>query len=321
MEDLTRILVTGGAGFIGTGLLRRLLQEQTEKRLEIRALDVRPNRVGGYTSIQGDILDVPVLEQAMKDCDIVVHLAAFLGVRLSDRDRLKCLETNITGTRNVLDACLANDVRKLIFTSSSEVYGENGTEPFSETSPLCPKSVYAVSKLAGEEYIQAYATRYGFDYSILRPFNVYGPDQSEEFVIPRFVRAAIEGRPPQVYGSGQQVRAFCSVDDFVEGLTLALFSPEANGEVINLGNDTEGITILELGRKIVALSDNRGPIPELVPYEKADRTSERDVNWRVPYLQKAKRILGYTPKIDLDDGIFRFFESLKSTRVSGFPRP
>jgi nucleoside-diphosphate-sugar epimerase len=131
-------------------------------------------------------------------------------------------------------------------------------------------------------------------------------------VIPRFVRAAIEGRPPLVYGTGQQVRAFCFVDDIVEGLTLTLFSPDANGEVFNLGNDSGFISILDLGHKIVALSKNRGPAPQLVPYEKADRTSERDVIWRVPQIQKAKQVLSYAPKVGLDDGIFRFFNSMKT---------
>lgn len=312
MAAVTRILVTGSAGFIGTALVRRLLQERTRKPLEVHAFDIRPTEVGECRSFQGSILDPADLERAMQGCDMVVHLAAFLGVKMSDQHRLKCLETNVTGTKNVLDACLANSVRKLIFTSSSEVYGENGVSPFSETSPLRPKSVYAVSKLAGEEYVKAYAIHYGLDYSILRPFNVYGPGQTEEFVIPRFVRAAIEGRPPLVYGTGQQVRAFCSVDDIVEGLTLSLFSPNANGEVFNLGNDSGFISILELGHKIVALSKNRGLAPQLVPYEKADRTAERDVNWRVPQIQKAKQVLSYTPKVELDDGLFRFFNSVKA---------
>ena len=312
MAAPTRIFVTGGAGFIGTALLRRLLQERTMKHLEVRAFDIRPARVEECVSIQGSILDPPSLERAMRGCDMVVHLAAYLGVRLSDRDRLKCLDLNVVGTRNVLDACLANGVRKLVFTSSSEVYGENGPTPISETSPLKPKSVYAVSKLAGEEYVKAYATHHGLDYSILRPFNVYGPGQTEEFVIPRFVRAAIEGKPPLVYGNGQQVRAFCSVDDFVEGLTLALFSADANGEVFNLGNDSGSISILELGHKIVALSSKRGPDPELVPYEKSDRTSERDVLWRVPRIQKAKQVLGFAPKVSLDDGIFRVLNGVNA---------
>lgn len=312
MVAVTRILVTGSAGFIGTAFVRRLLQERTKKHLEVRAFDVRPTQVEECSSIQGSILDPPCLERAMQGCDMVVHLAAYLGVRLSDRNRLKCLDINITGTKNVLDACVANGVRKLIFISSSEVYGENGASPVSETSSLRPQSVYAVSKLAGEEYVKAYATQYGFDYTILRPFNVYGPGQTAEFVIPRFVRAAIEGRAPLVYGTGQQVRAFCSVDDIVEGLTLTLFSPDATGEVFNLGNDSEFISILDLGHKIVALSKNRGPAPQLVPYEQSDRTLERDVIWRVPQIQKAKQVLSYAPKVGLDDGIFRFFNSMKT---------
>ena len=308
---MARIFVTGGAGFIGTALVRRLLREREKGPLEVRAFDLEPTRVEGCEAVQGSILDPTALARAMRGCEGVVHLAAFLGVQRSDRDPLRCLDVNVTGTRNVLEACVSNGVRKVVFTSSSEVYGENGHAPVSEASILRPISVYAVSKLTGEEYVRAYAARYGFDYTILRPFNVYGPGQSEEFVIPRFVRAAIEGRAPLVYGTGQQVRTFCSVDDIVEGLTLALFSPEAAGHVFNLGNDTGHISILELGRKIVALSNLRGPAPRLVPYEQADRTPERDVMWRVPEIRKAKRALNYSPKVSLDEGISRCLDSMK----------
>jgi nucleoside-diphosphate-sugar epimerase len=307
-----RVFVTGGAGFIGSALVRRLLRERERESLEVRAFDLEPTRVEECEAVQGSILDPPALARAMRGCEWVVHLAAFLGVQRSDRDPLRCLDVNVAGTKNVLEACVSNAVRKVIFASSSEVYGENGPAPLSEESSLKPVSVYAVSKLTGEEYVRAYAARHGFDYTILRPFNVYGPGQSEEFVIPRFVRAAIEGRPPFVYGTGQQVRTFCSVDDIVEGLTLALFSPDAAGQVFNLGSDTGHISILDLGRKIVALSNSRGPAPRLVPYEEADRPLERDVMWRVPRIQKAKEVLSYAPKVSLDEGISRCLDSVKS---------
>ena len=293
--------------------MRRLLREREKEPLEVHAFDLQPTRVEECVALQGSILDLPALTQAMRGCDTVVHLAAYLGVRRSDQDRLQCLDVNVTGTKNVLEACVANAVNKVVFTSSSEVYGDNGATPVSETSVLRPRSVYAVSKLAGEEYVKAYAARYGFGYTILRPFNVYGPGQREEFVIPRFLRAAIEGRAPLVYGTGQQVRAFCSVDDIVEGLTLALFSPDAAGEVFNLGNDAGLISMLDLGHKIVAVCRSRGPAPRLVPYEQADRPLERDVIWRVPQIEKAKRVLSYAPKVTLDVGLARCVGSLKTS--------
>jgi len=307
-----RVFVTGSAGFIGAALVRRLLRERSQGSLEVRGFDLEPTAVEGCTVFRGDVLDPASLASAMRGCDTVVHLAAYLGVMRSEKDPRRCLDVNITGTRNVLEACAANGARRVVFASSSEVYGENGAVSISETSPLRPNSVYAVSKLAGEEYVKAYATRCGFDFTILRPFNVFGPGQSEEFVIPRFVRAVIEGRSPLVYGDGQQVRAFCSVEDIVEGLTLALFSPDAAGEVFNLGNDAGLISILDLGRKIAALSRNGGPAPQLVPYEQADRTRERDILWRVPQIGKASRILKYAPRVTLDDGISRCFYSVQA---------
>lgn len=319
---MARVFVTGGAGFIGKAFVSRLLRDHGSQPFEVRAFDLLPARVEGCVAFQGDILDPAALARAMRGCEWVVHLAAFLGVQRSDRDPLRCLEVNVAGTKNVLDACAANAVRKVIFASSSEVYGENGSAPLSEASSLKPVSVYAVSKLTGEEYVKAYATRYGFDYTILRPFNVYGPGQSEEFVIPRFVRAAIEGRPPLVYGTGKQVRAFCCVDDIVEGMILALCSPDASRHVFNLGNDTGLISIRELGQRIVALSGCGGPAPRLVPYDQADRPYEREVMWRVPQIEKARRVLTYAPSVGLDEGLLRCVEGLRaSTDVRGLSSP
>jgi nucleoside-diphosphate-sugar epimerase len=318
---MPRIFVTGSAGFIGAVLVHRLLRERERGVLEVRAFDLEPTAVDGCTALQGDVLDAAGVARAMAGCDTVVHLAAYLGVMRSDRDPGRCLDVNITGTRNVLEACVVNRVRRVVFVSSSEVYGENGTDPISETSSLRPNSVYAVSKLAGEEYVKAYATRHAFDFTVLRPFNAYGPGQTEEFVIPRFVRAVIEGRPPLVYGDGQQVRAFCSVDDIVEGVTLALFSPAAAGEVFNLGNDAGLVSILELGHKIAALSGNGKVAPRLVPYEQADRTRERDIFWRVPQILKAIRVLNYTPRVSLDEGIARCFDSVRALAKAQGPGP
>jgi len=307
---MPRVLVTGGSGFIGSALVRRLLREPTEEPLEIATLDLQPARVFGCHALQGCVLDPRSIERAMRGCDVVIHLAAYLGVQRSDSDRVRCLDVNITGTRNVLDACVASGVRRVVFASSSEVYGEYGKARVSEQSALRPGSVYAVSKLAGEEYVVGYAARHGFEHTILRLFNVCGPGQREEFVIPRFVRAVVEGRPPQVYGTGLQVRSFCSVEDICDGMTLALFSPRAVGEIFNLGNDAEAITILELARRVVTLARSRGPGPLLVPYEHADRPAERDVNWRVPEIGKARRLLSYEAKVGLDEEILRVLHAM-----------
>ncbi len=307
---MPKVLVTGGAGFIGTALVERLLREPASTPIEIRSLDIEPSRVAGCVDLRGSILDPAALDRAVSGCDLVIHLAAYLGVYRSDTDRVTCLDVNIAGTRNLLDACVAHGVGRVVFASSSEVYGEHDTTRVSETSPLKPESVYAVSKLAGEEYVRGYAQHHGFESTILRLFNVFGPGQREEFVIPRFVRAAIEGRPPTVYGTGRQVRAFCSVRDVVEGMTLALFSARAAGETFNLGNDAEAITIHELGARVVALAGTGGPGPELVSYDDADRPAERDINWRVPEVGKARRMLSYEAKVPLEEEISRVLHSM-----------
>jgi UDP-glucose 4-epimerase len=303
------VLVIGGAGFIGRALVQRLLHEPTREGLEVRTLDLEPVRIPDCVAFEGCILDPPAIDRAMRGCDAVVHLAAHLGVQRSDTDRVRCLEVNITGTRNVLAACAAHGVRRLVFASSSEVYGEYGTARVSETSAVSPGSVYAVSKLAGEEYVRGYAARHGFEHTILRLFNVFGPGQREEFVVPRFVRAAIDGRSPEVYGTGLQVRAFCSVQDIVQGMVLALFSPRAAGEIFNLGNDAEAITIRELALRVVALARRGGPQPVLVPYARADRPAERDINWRVPEIEKARRVLSYEAKVGLEEELLHVLQA------------
>lgn len=298
-----KVLVTGGAGFIGTALIQALKAEG----LSVRAIDVASIDEPGVEYIPGSILDRPLLFDAANGCDAIIHLAAMLGVRKTDSQPLRCLNVNIDGSVNVCEAALVNGIKRVIFSSSSEVYGDVSSGAISETSPLNPKSVYAVSKIAAEEYLKGHMQRYGFEPSIVRFFNVYGINQVAEFVLPRFVRMAMEGLPLTVYGDGKQVRSFCYMEDAARGVVKALLSSDAVGEVFNIGNDQEPISVTDLAQRVISVSGRDIPL-KYVQMEESDRKSSREIYMRRPDITKARTVLGYEPQVSLDEGIKRLFE-------------
>ena len=293
-----KVLVTGGNGLIGKSVVNALLK----KELSVRSMDLSKNSIKGIEHFVGSILDVNNVNQAVRGCDAVIHLAAKLGVKRTETHRLETLNLNIQGTVNILEACVKNDIKKVIFTSSSEVYGDQDVEFISETCHRNPKSIYGVTKLAAEEYLQAYNNYYGLDYTILRYFNVYGPGQVAEFVLPRFIKAVMDSESPTIYGDGSQIRSFCYVDDIARGTLLTLLSKKADSEVFNLGNDEDKITLLETAKKVIEIS-GKNLTPRLVPFNDADRTAGRDISKRIPDISKARKVLGYEPEVFLEEGI------------------
>lgn len=294
-----KVLITGGGGFIGSAVARYLI----EKGISVRTLDlVETNVDGNIEKIKGSILDNNIICEAVRGCDAVIHLAAMLGVRKTEVERIDCLNINVGGTVNLLEACVKDGIDKIVFASSSEVYGEPTVIPIREDNELKPKSVYAITKLASEEYIKAYHKRYGIKYAIVRFFNVYGIGQVAEFVLPRFVKAVLENKSPMVYGSGEQVRSFCYMDDAAEGVYRALTKEEANGEIFNIGNDKAYISVKDLAKKVIAISGKDLDI-NYVPMSDADRNESRDILYRQPDISKAQKYLGYSPQISLDEGI------------------
>jgi len=301
-----KVLVTGGNGLIGKSVVNILLQ----KDISVRSMDLAKNNVKGIEHFVGSILDVNNVNQAVRGCDAVIHLAAKLGVKRTETHRLETLNLNIQGTVNVLEACVKNNVNKVIFTSSSEVYGDQNVDLISETCHRNPKSIYGVTKLAAEEYLQAYNSYYDLDYTILRYFNVYGPGQVAEFVLPRFIKAVMESKSPIIYGDGSQIRSFCYVEDIARGTLLALLSKKANSEVFNLGNDGDKITILETAKKVIEIS-RKNLTPRLIPFNDADRTVGRDIKKRIPDISKARKVLDYEPEVFLEEGIKKVMEAGK----------
>ncbi len=302
------ILITGGTGFIGTTVAKEL-RSQGHK---VKLMDLSTKRKTDPNFYGGSILDPYRVSTVMRGCDYVVHLAAALGVRRTEARRLECLYINIEGTVNVLEACVKENVKKIVFSSSSETYGNQNKSPITEKSPVNPISNYATTKLVGEEYLRAYYENYHLKYSIVRFFNVYGEEQKDDFVIPKFVNSICEKKPPVIHGNGKQVRSFCYVSDAAKGIVAALFGENSTEEVFNIGNDQQPISMQELAEKIVSISGEKDIVPEFIPMEDSDRTKEREVFNRIPSIEKAKKMLNYHPEISLNEGICRVIEYKRS---------
>lgn len=298
-----RVLITGGIGLIGNALVK-LLQANG---YSINVLDMWDINQEGINYFKGSILEKDILIKAMDECDYVIHLAAILGVDNSTKRHLECLDVNIKGTRNVLDACVKKRVKKVIFSSSSETYGEPKQVPISESALLHPISEYGVSKVVGEEYVKAFFKEYGLNFSIARFFNVYGPIQTDNFVLPSFVRNAVLGKDLRVFGDGSQVRAFCYVEDAVRGILRMIELDEANGEIFNIGNSDAKTTILELAKTVLSIA-NSDKEPIVLGFGESTRSEDREIFQRIPDISKARRILGYEPQISLQEGIRKVYE-------------
>jgi UDP-glucose 4-epimerase len=304
-----RIFVTGGAGFIATTLARQLLDEN-----EIVAVDnLHRDALSGtdvaehpnLTFHQVDVLDAPLLADLARGATHVVHCAAIAGVDTVLESPVRTMRVNMIGTYNTLEAALAtrDSVERFLDFSTSEVFGTYAYK-VSETNVTTTGSVgdarwtYAVSKLAGEHMTHAYHEELGLPTVSVRPFNVYGPGQIGGGAIRAFIEAALAGRDLVVYGDGSQIRAWCYVDDMVEGIMLCLERPEAVGQSFNIGNARSAVTIYDLASRIKRLSGCPGEIV----FRPLGYT---DVELRIPNVDKARDLLGFEPAVELDEGLQR----------------
>jgi UDP-glucose 4-epimerase len=301
-----RILITGGAGFIGTHLAERLCRDNdlvlfdNYRRDSLSGLAVASHpRV---KVLRGDILEPASVATAVEGVDTILHLAAIAGVSSYYEMPLKTLQVNILGTVNLLEAAVKAGAKAFVHFSTSEVFGSmalNVTEEHPHgIGPTSDKRwVYATSKLAGENFTLRTGEQHGLHAVAVRPFNVYGPRQTGEGAISNFCRAALKGDPLTVYGDGSAIRAWCYVSDMVDAVLLALATPEASCQSFNIGNPREAETTNSLARRIAAL------IPGSTITRKEIQRSEVAV--RVPCIDKARRILGFAPTVDLDEGLRR----------------
>jgi UDP-glucose 4-epimerase len=306
-----RVLVTGGAGFIGSHLSETLLESGNEVwalddlstgRLEnLRTFERHPR----FRFLEASVLDASVVHGLVAQCDRVFHLAAAVGVKYVLENPLRSLLTNIRGTEVVLEACAQHKRRVLLF-SSSEVYGKGVTVPFAEDDDRVMGPThklrwsYACGKAVDECVAQAYFEQQQLPVTVVRCFNTCGPRQTGAYgmVIPNMVMRALRNEPILVYGDGQQSRCFSAVSDVVRGTLMLADCPEAIGQIFNIGTDQE-ITVNALAARIRDLSGSRSEI-ELVPYEQIYGRSFEDMRRRVPDLAKIRRFVGYTPQVGLD---------------------
>jgi len=305
-----RTVVTGGAGFIGSHLVERLLSSGAEVTIIDNFLfgskieHLRGHRA--LTIIEGDIRDAGAVSQALDTKDIIFHLAACVGVEETQKMPFEVLEIEIQGTLNVLNSAVKSSTKKFLFGSSSEVYGDS-PEPMKEEGPFSPKSTYAVSKLVGEEYCKAFYQRYGLEYTCLRYFNVYGPRQDERFVIPRFVNRALSNEPLVIYGDGKQSRDFTYVDDVINMTLLSAVEPKARCQAINIGTGRT-TSINELARlTLKALGSKNRLKPTYVDYDDNRPRSIEALN-RCADVTRAKQFLQYEPKVSLQSGIAKYVD-------------
>jgi UDP-glucose 4-epimerase len=303
------ILLTGGAGFIGSSLAQRLLSANNVVVLDNgsrNALAGRSNLQGhpNLRMLQGDILDAAAVRQAMRGCRLVVHLAAIAGVDTVLKMPVTTMRVNIIGTFNALEAAVAEGgVERFVDFSTSEVFGSYAYK-VSEGDVTSLGAVgearwtYAVSKLATEHLAHNYGVQYGLPSVSVRPFNIYGPGQVGEGAIHRFVVRALAGEDVEIHNEGSQIRAWCYVDDIVDAVLQCLERKEAVGQAFNVGNPRSVLTIYDLARTIVRLTGSSSRI-RFVDWPHAD------VELRIPNIGKARRLLGFEPKVDLEEGLLR----------------
>jgi UDP-glucose 4-epimerase len=325
----TTYLITGGAGFIGSHLVEALLvrgdrvivldQLSTGRNQNLDSSRALGGADGSLRFVQGSVVDELVVDDVVSEADVVVHLAAAVGVQLLLDAPLSCLTQNIRGTEVVIDAAHRYG-RKILIASTSEIYGKNGGGPLSEDSdrvlgpPTKARWAYSTAKAVNEIMAYAYNREKGLESIVVRFFNTVGPRQSPSYgmVIPRIVRQAVADEPITVFGDGHQTRCFCHVRDVVNALTDLLDDPRSVGDVFNIGGEQE-ISILALAGKVKELAASNSQI-SVIPYDQAYGAGFDDMQRRVPDTTKLRRHLGWAPAYTLDDILIETIAEARAER-------
>lgn len=307
---MAKVLVTGGAGFIGSHLTEALLKQGHLVRvIDNYSTGKKENLIFDKSYpfleiVEGDIRDLKTCREVIEGIEYVFHQAAIPSVQRSLEDPLTTHSVNVGGTLNLLLASKEAGVFRFIYASSSSVYGDTPTLPKTEEMPPHPLSPYALQKYIGEQYCQLFSKLYGLETVSLRYFNIFGPKQDPtsiySAVIPRFINALLDGRPPVIYGDGEQSRDFTYIENVVQANLLAMEIERLHGEVINIacGERTSLNQLLNILKKI--LGSTISPIHE--------EARKGDVKHSLADIQKAKRILGYEPQVDIHMGLIKTIE-------------
>ena len=321
-----KAFLTGGAGFIGSHLAERLLDRGHEvlvlDNLSTGSIDNISHLKSSarFSYVVDSVTNEPLLAEMIDRCDVVFHLAAAVGVKLIVEQPVHTIETNVHGTEVVLKHA-AKKKKLVVIASTSEVYGKSVDVPFRESADLVlgpsekHRWAYACSKLIDEFLALAYWKEKRLPVVIVRLFNTVGPRQTGQYgmVLPTFVRQALAGEPITVFGDGTQSRSFTYVGDVVDALVTLALEPRAIGQVFNVGNRGE-ITIRELAERVKAMTGSRSAI-HFVPYDQAYEAGFEDMPRRVPDISKLAQLIGFEPKIDLDDIISRVVAHMREQQA------
>jgi UDP-glucose 4-epimerase len=295
------VLVTGGAGFIGSSIARALAAENRVKVFDDFSSGKKENLAGAMNIdvIKGDVRDEKAMAKAVSGMDIVFHEAANVQIPASIENPRMDADVNIRGTLNVLESCRKHDTGRVVFASSSALYGNPRALPVSESHPPSPMSPYAISKMCAETYMKLYSDLYGMQTVSLRYFNVYGPAQNADSpysgVISIFMKSIAEGRPLKIYGDGSQTRDFVNIADVACANILAAESAKAPGKALNIGTG-KSVSINDLVRILGKIS---GKVPQAVH----EKPREGDVMHSRADIRLAESVLGYRPSVKLEDGL------------------
>jgi UDP-glucose 4-epimerase len=315
-----QIFITGGAGFIGSTLIGRLIENNKivafdnmhRDSLSDKSFANHPN----LTLIEGDVLDAPAVDEAMQGANLVIHCAAIAGIDTVILKPTRTLRVNMIGSANVLESAhrLPN-LERAVFFSTSEVFGQHAFRSSELDKPVIgavgeARWTYAVSKLAEEHLAIAYYHEFGTPVSVVRPFNVYGPGQVGEGALRNFIQRAVRNEPIEIHGDGTQIRAWCYVDDMVDGTLIALTHPKAIGESFNIGNHLAVTTIYGLANTVIRVLDSKSDIK----FIKRDYV---DVELRIPSVDKARDLIGFEAQVGLEEGIRRSAEFYRQQAAAG----
>ncbi len=308
MIEGKKIFITGGAGFIANILISRLIENNEIVAFDNFHRDTLTNSAfashKNLKVIKGDVLDFNAINEGMAGADIVIHAAAIAGIDTVIKKPTHTMRVNMMGTANVLEAARNHKVKdRVVDFSTSEVFGNRAFKSEEDDETIAGSAgearwTYAVSKLAGEHLAMAYHREFGLPVVSVRPFNVYGPGQTGEGAMQIFIKRALKNEDIFIYGDGNQIRAWCYVDDFVEGLMRAIEYPEAIGESFNIGNARTVVTIYGLAQTIMRVLNSKSKIVYKPPLS-------ADIELRIPSVEKAKQLLDFKAKIELEDGIVR----------------
>ncbi|HZV05795.1 MAG TPA: NAD(P)-dependent oxidoreductase [Gemmataceae bacterium] len=309
-----KLLITGGGGFCGSHLAEHFASTWKVRLFDSFLRDSLKYAPGLRSNpnvevLRGDILDRDAVRNALDGCSTVFHCAAIAGVSSYYEKSVETLRVNILGTFNLLDAMVERDVKRVVYFSTSEIYGPNARNVRETDAPTSgPVSqrrwVYSVSKLSGEHTMLRYGETYGIGVTVIRPFNVYGPRQIGEGAVSNFCRCLTVGKPLEIYGDGGDVRAWCHVQDLTSAMALIVDNPDANGRVFNIGNPDASVTTAELADRLVAINGS-GSITK-VPSEHSP------IRLRSPDISLARSVLSFQPRVGLEEGLRNTLNWFKS---------